>query len=224
MGSVMVEKVETPAVPEVPAREVYTMEIIGQITEPGNRELLSKVRANTKRQPFHIYTCGPGGGVNAGFVLMDVIASMDTPVVYFVQGFCASMCSAFIQDRDFLRLCYPHARFMFHSSQVTLDGTYEEIDNQYKVTKLLDSEIIQVVADAIGIDHKEAKRKLFAFDRFMMPKELMMMGDNGGVDGIILTSLGDHKYLCETRGGLKVIDTFIHQRSDIADLPVWVKP
>lgn len=204
--------------------EVYPMEIIGVISEQANPAIMSKIRGNTKRLPFHIYTSGPGGNVAAGFALMDMLGSMDVNVVYFIQGFCASMNACFVQDRDFLRLCYPHTRFMFHSSMLKLEGSEETIDNLYKNLKLYDSEIIQVVADAVGMDFKEAKRKLFTYDKFFMGKDLLKVGENGAVDGIIQTDLGDHKYLCETRDGLKVIDTYIHQRSDIKDLPIWVKP
>lgn len=214
---------EQVSVPRPMKREVYPMEIIGVISDQSNAPIMNKIRGNTERLPYHIHTTGPGGNVSAGFALMDMLGSMDVNVVYFVQGFCASMNACFIQDRDFLRLCYPHTRFMFHSSKMKLEGSEEGIDNLYKNLKLYDTEIIQIVADAVGMEFKEAKRKLFTHDKFFMGKDLLNVGENGAVDGIIQTSLGDHKYLCSTRGGLKVIDTYIHQRSDIAGLPVWTK-
>lgn len=221
MSEVQVQEV---APVEAPVKVMpYILDMFGIINDQMTRDLTTKIRGNIARSPLHINLSGPGGSVSSGLVLSDVITSMETKVTYFSQGFCASMCSSMPQCVNSLRLCYPHSRFLYHASSLTLDGSYEEIENQHRSVKALDTEIIQLVSDSFGMDTKEAKRKLFSYDRFFSAKEMLAMGENGGVDGIILTELPDFKFICETRDGLKVIDTMNHDRADIKELPLWVK-
>lgn len=222
----MSEQLTEVAVTQLPEvkREVTRFDISGDISSKLANLISSVLRTDTAGKPVHIDMCSHGGDVNAGRVITEILHSQNVPVTFFCGSYNYSMASMLIQAKDFVRLCYPGSRFMFHRTSYVFEGCKDEIAELRRWAEDADDHNREVIKEGIGLTQKEANKKLGGEDRYYLAKEMLSMGEHGAIDGIIQTRIRDHVYLCETRDGLKVIDTYIHRRDDIKNLPVWVKP
>ncbi|EBY9763918.1 hypothetical protein D5W64_12465 [Salmonella enterica subsp. enterica serovar Saintpaul] len=200
-------------------RETWDINIFGLIKEEDIRATCSLIRANKDRLPVTVYIASNGGNVSAGLVILDVLESLNVPVTWIFQGFSASMAVSIAQNFNQLRLAYPHSRLMCHDFSFTVSGRMIELENQKLLSNETEVEMIDRYAKVVGMSHKEVKKKLFDVDVLMNTETALNLGENGLIDGIIYSDFGDGVYLCKTRHGLKVIDTFIHTPADLVNLP-----
>lgn len=200
-------------------RETWDVNIFGVIKEEDIRTVCNLIRANKDRLPINVYIASNGGNVPAGMVIIDVLESMCVPVTWIFQGFCASMAVSIAQNFNQLRLAYPHSRLMCHDFSFTVSGRMVELENQKIMSSETEVEMIDRYAKVVGMPHKEVKKKLFSTDVLMNTETALNLGENGLIDGIIFSDFGDGVYLCKTRHGFKVVDTFIHTPADLVSLP-----
>lgn len=170
--------------------------------------------------PFKLNISNKGGSISTAINLAEMIDSYGVQTVCIIEGFCASMACVLPQYGNWLRLAYPSTLMMFHGATVTLTGDVETRKNsQLWVDEMIDQSE-QITAHGFGMGMDEVREKLCGPDRTFFAKDVLMMGDNGGIDGIIIKTLPDHKYIVRTRDGYKEIDSFIHNRDDVKALPV----
>lgn len=221
----MSEQVQEQAVQAPPApRKVTRLDITSDISSKLGSMISSVLREDVEQKPIVIDMCSVGGDVNAGNTIAHVLSSHGAPVTFFCGVYNYSMAAMLIQFSDFVRLCYPSSRFMFHHTSYSYEGTVDEIVEIKRWAEFGDKNNRVAIQEGIGLTEKEAKKILGSHDKYFLPKEMLALGEHGAIDGIIISRVGDHKYLCETRDGLKVIDTYIHRRGDIKNIPAWSKP
>lgn len=89
--------------------------------------------------PIHLYISSPGGNVDDGFALIDVMKQCKSKIITYAQGSVASMATLiFISGKE--RVCYKHSIFMFHDMfaggadySAKLKSRMEFFDKEYKV-------------------------------------------------------------------------------------------
>jgi ATP-dependent Clp protease protease subunit len=89
--------------------------------------------------PIHLFINSPGGNVDDGFALIDIMKQCKSKIVTYAQGCVASMATLiFISGNE--RVCYKHSIFMFHDMfaggadySAKLKSRMEFFDKEYKV-------------------------------------------------------------------------------------------
>lgn len=206
---------------EVSPPAVYEIDVSGSVNEEMGLQVARAVRANTERLPFLFYISSTGGDANVGLVMNDVIDTIMAPVTFVAQNFVGSMAVTLMQKPEYLRLCYKHTRFLCHDLKITIVGNMSEASNQLNNAGIVSDTMLDRYSECTGLEGDELRKKVFDRDRIYSAQQALDIGTRGLVDGIILRDFGLHKYLCRTRGGLKVIDITKHSGKDVEGLPVW---
>lgn len=203
---------------------VYEMFLCGSIDADSATEFCKLAGQNYNRDPFVINVNSTGGDVNAGLVINDVLDTFMTNVAFVVGCFSGSMAVTLMQNPEYFRLAYKSSRLLCHGLKVTVVGGMDEVANQCNNVNVVRENIIDRYSRACGLEGDELIEKVFNKDRLYSAQDALELGTRGLIDAIILRDFGAHKYLCRTRGGLKVIDIIKHTPHDIPDLPVWEPP
>ena len=187
-----------------------------------SKETLPKIFESLDRSPYGPYIIkltGPGGMVNTMLTVADILASYDVPVTIISRGVNGSANARFPHTSDFIRLCYPSSKFVFHSSTFGSNGTIEAIEDKYENAKATIEGKLSCFAKHFGITKRQAA-KYNNHEFAVNAEDALNTGTKGIVDGIIIKDFGDGRYLIKTRNGNKLMDAKIHRRGDLADLPV----
>jgi ATP-dependent Clp protease protease subunit len=125
--------------------DAITSESCGDII----KQIFCLEKENNK-DPIHIYINSPGGSVQDGLALYDVLTMISSPVYTYCIGQCASM-GAIIFLAGVRRLMLPHSKIMIHdpawgNHNVAGKKPHElqaELDDLNKCRKIL----AQIIAD-----------------------------------------------------------------------------
>lgn len=160
-----------------------------------------------------------GGSIHAGIMLKEKIESKSLNVTIVSHLFNGSMSCLFPQIGDFVRLAFPHSVFTFHGVSFKHQGTEAVLNSMRNFSTAAVDDVNRLTMEKVGLTKKEFKR-YSGEDLIQFGYQLLDIGENGWVDGLILKELNAYQFLIKTRDGNKIIDTRIHKRSDIKDLPL----
>ena len=107
-----------------------------------NREDLGVARED--RKPILLYVTSNGGDVDAGFALIDVILSSETPVYVINQGYQYSM-GFLIGLAGHKRFAMPHAKFLMHDGSQFIYNSGAKAQDQMEFNKRMEERIKQYV-------------------------------------------------------------------------------
>lgn len=107
-----------------------------------NREDMGVAREN--RKPIILYVASKGGDVDAGFALIDVILSSETPVYVINQGYQYSM-GFLIGLAGHKRYAMPHAKFLMHDGSQFIYNSGAKAQDQMEFNKRMEERIKQYV-------------------------------------------------------------------------------
>lgn len=107
-----------------------------------NREDMGVVREN--RKPIILYVTSNGGDVDAGFALIDVILSSETPVYVINQGYQYSM-GFLIGLAGHKRFAMPHAKFLMHDGSQFVYNSGAKAQDQMEFNKRMEERIKKYV-------------------------------------------------------------------------------
>ena len=107
-----------------------------------NREDMGVAREN--RKPIILYVTSNGGDVDAGFALIDVILSSETPVYVINQGYQYSM-GFLIGLAGHKRFAMPHAKFLMHDGSQFIYNSGAKAQDQMEFNKRMEERIKQYV-------------------------------------------------------------------------------
>lgn len=124
-------------------------------------ERLLALEADDPARPITIVLNTPGGSVNDGYALVDVIRFVQPPVRIIGTGLVASMGISLIisVDKPF-RMCLPNTRFMLHQPRFmgTVYGSASDLEiTATEMVKMKDKSN-QEVADATGQPLEKVER------------------------------------------------------------------
>lgn len=150
------EKNKKPEMPDPLAEKfLKTRQIIlsGEI----NKELAEKIvrqllvlEADNKK-PIYIYIDSPGGDVDAGFAIFDMIRFIDAPVFLVGMGLIASAAALILlavpKER---RIGFPDSRYLIHQPLSGIKGVATDIEIHAQEMAKTHAKLNKIIADGSG--------------------------------------------------------------------------
>ncbi len=97
--------------------------------------------------PITLVINSPGGNIQAGLALINVMRDLESPVHTLVAGEAASMAGV-VAVAGVKRLAYPTARWLLHRGKSSASGDADDIAIEARELKIIDSYADQVVINA----------------------------------------------------------------------------
>lgn len=151
------EKKKMPEMPD-PLTEKFlkTRQIIlsGEI----NKDLADKIvrqllvlEADSDKKPVYMYIDSPGGDVDAGFAIFDMIRFIKAPVVLIGMGLIASAAALVLlavpAER---RVGLPNSHYLIHQPMSGMKGVATDIEIHAKELAKTHAKLNQIIADETG--------------------------------------------------------------------------
>jgi ATP-dependent Clp protease, protease subunit len=160
-----------------------TILITGQITEHTARFVSERLLAMSAAgsDPINVYISSPGGHVESGDVIHDVIKFVRPEVRTIGSGWVASAGALiFVAPKRENRFCLPNTRFLLHQPSGGIFGAALDIAIQAEQIVKMRERLNQIFAEATGQPlariEKDTNR-----DFWMTPKEAIEYGLLGSV-------------------------------------------
>ena len=151
---------ETKKMPEMPdpltEKFLKTRQIIlsGEI----NKELAEKIvrqlfvlEADDSEKTIYVYIDSPGGDVDAGFAIFDMIRFIKAPVVLIGMGLIASAATLILlavpKER---RLGLPNSNYLIHQPMSGMKGVATDIEIHAKEMEKTRAKLNKIIADETG--------------------------------------------------------------------------
>lgn len=172
---------------EVKVRHERSIYLFDEIDYKISKEVIEKlIKMNDDRVDYiFLYINSPGGCVQSGLAICDVIMGLESKVIAVCTGGISSMATVVAASCD--EVCATtHSRFMIHDVAY---GYYGKIDNQrvkLESTKILSDYVFEILSDKMGCSADFIKDKC-EYDWYMTSTEAKK---NKLVDNIL-----DNSYL-----------------------------
>lgn len=134
------------------------------------------------RKPIILYVSSNGGDVDAGFALVDVILSSETPIYIVNQGYQYSM-GFLIGLAGHKRFAMPHAKFLMHDGSQFIYNSGAKAQDQMEFNKKQEERIKQYVLSRTKITSE-------MYDS-QMRKEWYMFADEAKALGVTDYIIGE---------------------------------
>lgn len=151
------EEKSSPKMPEsVTEKFLKTRQII--LTGEVNKELAESIAAqllildsDDSKSPIYMYIDSPGGDVDAGFAIFDMIRFVQAPVYLIGMGLIASAASLILlsvpKER---RLGLPNSRYLIHQPLGQYEGVATDIEIFAKDMEKTRAKINKIIAETTG--------------------------------------------------------------------------
>lgn len=150
-------KKKTPDIPDPLAEKfMKTRQIIlsGEI----NKDLAEKIvrqllvlEADDAEKPVYVYIDSPGGDVDAGFAIFDMIRFISCPVVLVGMGLIASAAALIllaVEKEN--RVALPNSRYLIHQPSSGMRGVATDIEIHAKEMERTKAVLNKIIADQTG--------------------------------------------------------------------------
>lgn len=150
-------KKKAPEMPDPLAEKfIKTRQIIlsGEI----NKDLAEKIvrqllvlEADDAEKPVYIYIDSPGGDVDAGFAIFDMIRFVSCPVYLIGMGLIASAAALILLavDKDH-RLALPNSRYLIHQPSSGMRGVATDIEIHAKEMERTKAVLNKIISEQTG--------------------------------------------------------------------------
>ncbi len=167
------------------------VELVGEVSADSVNALIRELRylqSEDPEAPITLYINSPGGSVDSGMALYDVMQAVSCPVRTICVGLAASMAALLFvsgAERDML----PHSRLMIHDPLIIQTGgsalKLKAISDDLMETRQI---IAKVIAEHSGKSMEEVLEKT-ANDSYFRAEEAVKFG----LADHIITSLAENK-------------------------------
>ena len=180
----MQEKSEKDAAPggdaflEEKAYKSRTVLIFGEINDKQARDVVRQLIALSaeSKDPINILVCSPGGHVESGDVIHDVIRFIDAPVNMIGSGWVGSAATTiFLAAPKERRVCLPNTRFLIHQPSGGIGGVVSDIEIQAEQLRRIKVRIAALIAAECG-KTEEAVLKDIERDYWMTVEDALEYG------------------------------------------------
>jgi ATP-dependent Clp protease protease subunit len=151
----------------------------GEITDATANDFVTKMLYFAREKaPVDIYLNSPGGSVNAGLVIYDLIQQCDFPVRIYCTGMAASMGAVILAGgQEGARFILPHSKVMIHEPLLAggVNGSASSIEKTAESileTKRVINELLARHSHKTVAEINEAT----AFDNYMNADEAIAFG------------------------------------------------
>lgn len=156
--------------------------LTGEITEDLANKFVMQMMylVSASSDPINIYLNSPGGTVDAGLVIYDIIQSCDgkVPVNIYCIGMAASMGAVILASgQKGRRFVLPHSRIMIHEVRIDggLSGTVTSIKKAAESMEQTNAIAAEILAKHTGKSLEEIYEAT-SFDNYMTPEEAKTFG------------------------------------------------
>ena len=154
----MEEKTEVSAPSNEPfleekAFKSRTVLIFGEINDKQAKDVVRQLIALSaeSKEAINILVCSPGGHVESGDVIHDVIRFIDAPVNMIGSGWVGSAAtSIFLAAPKERRVCLPNTRFLIHQPSGGIGGVVSDIEIQARELVQIRKRIAALIATECG--------------------------------------------------------------------------
>jgi ATP-dependent Clp protease protease subunit len=160
-----------------------TILISGGITEHTARSVSERLLAMSAAgtEPINVYISSPGGHVESGDVIHDVIKFIRPEVRTIGSGWVASAGALiFVAPKRENRFCLPNTRFLLHQPSGGIFGAALDIAIQAEQIVKMRERLNQIFADATGQPIERIEKDTHR-DFWMTPKQAIDYGLLGSV-------------------------------------------
>ena len=160
-----------------------TILIAGQITEHTARSVSERLLAMSAAgpDPINVYISSPGGHVESGDVIHDVIKFIGPEVRTIGSGWVASAGALiFVAPKRENRFCLPNTRFLLHQPSGGIYGPALDVAIQAEQIVKMRERLNQIFAEATGQPLARIEKDTHR-DFWMTPKEAIAYGLLGSV-------------------------------------------
>lgn len=130
-----------------------TILLFGEINEKIARETISQLlaMAEESRDPIRMVISSPGGHVESGDAIHDMIRFVVAPVKVIGTGWVASAgAHIFLAAQKQNRYCTPNTRFLLHQPMGGIGGRATEIDIEAKEILKMRERLNRIIAEETG--------------------------------------------------------------------------
>lgn len=129
---------------------ILTGEVNKDLADSIARQLLI-LDAEDEKSPIYMYIDSPGGDVDAGFAIYDVIRFVKAPVYLIGMGLIASAATLILSavDKD-KRLGLPNSRYLIHQPLGQMRGVATDIEIYAKDMEKIRAKLNKIISDATG--------------------------------------------------------------------------
>jgi ATP-dependent Clp protease protease subunit len=129
--------------------------IFGQVTDKLAREVTSRILAlaDESSKPIQVYVNSPGGHVESGDTIHDIIKFVrsSVPIYMIGTGWVASAGALiYLGAEKKLRFCLPNTRFLLHQPMGGVQGRATDIDIEAREIIKMRERLNQIIADDTG--------------------------------------------------------------------------
>ncbi len=154
--------------------------LTGEINDDSAIEIVSQLMflQNESDETISIYINSPGGSVNAGLMIMDVIASMKVPVNMYCVGMAASMAAVILASgKKGRRYILPHSEVMIHEPLLSGGAGGSATSIKRKAESILETkDILNSILSAHTGRTVEEIDTATSYDNYMNAKECVEFG------------------------------------------------
>ncbi len=157
------------------------------ITGPINQELARTTSARllalaaVSKDPITVIVSSPGGHVESGDMIFDMIRFIDAPVNMIGTGWVASAGALiFVAVPRERRFCTPNTRFLLHQPSGGMGGPATDIGIQAREILKMRERLNRIFAEATGQPYEKIETDTDR-DYWMNPEEAIAYGLLGGV-------------------------------------------
>ncbi|UKI54452.1 MAG: ATP-dependent Clp protease proteolytic subunit [Treponema sp.] len=129
---------------------ILSGEINKDLAEKIVRQLLV-LEADDAAKPVYIYIDSPGGDVDAGFAIFDMIRFVSCPVFLIGMGLIASAAALILLavDKEH-RLALPHSRYLIHQPSSGMRGVATDIEIHAKEMERTKAVLNKIISEQTG--------------------------------------------------------------------------
>ena len=131
-----------------------------------NKELAEKVirqllilEADSASKPIYVYIDSPGGDVDAGFAIFDMIRFIKSPVVLVGMGLIASAAALVLlavpKDR---RVGLPNSHYLIHQPMSGMKGVATDIEIHAKELAKTHAKLNRIIAEETGTSEEQVAK------------------------------------------------------------------
>ena len=172
---------------EIKERKIYLNDEVDALTVENACKMI--LRFNTEdaeippedRKPILLHLDTYGGGVEAGFRLINTILASKTEVRTVCFGFCYSM-GFLIFLAGHKRYATPYTRFLMHGGALTISGGQTKVVDQFEFNRKSEARIKEYVCGRTKITPKIYAKNY--------EKEWYMFGDDAKENGVVDNLIG----------------------------------
>lgn len=133
------------------SRRIFLSEDVNSKSAKKIIDLLFLLESEDPNKPVYFFINSPGGEVNSGLAIYDVMEFISCPVYTIGCGLVASIAAIIhLQPQKDMRLSLPHAEYLLHQPLGQMQGSASELEIHAKQILKTRAELNQLISDKSG--------------------------------------------------------------------------